>query len=37
MRLGIFQILEQASQLKTTDEKVEFLRKHNNGSLQMIL
>jgi hypothetical protein len=37
MRLGIFQILEQASQLKTTAEKVEFLQKHSNGSLQMIL
>lgn len=37
MRLGIFQILEQASQLKGTEEKVAFLRNNDSGALRAIL
>ena len=37
MRLGIFQVLEQASKLKATEEKIDFLRVNNSPSLQIIL
>lgn len=37
MRLGIFQVLEQASKLKATEEKIEFLRANNSPSLQIVL
>lgn len=37
MRLGIFQILEQTSQLKGTEEKVAFLRNHDSVALQTVL
>jgi hypothetical protein len=37
MRLGIFQVLEQASKLKGTEDKVLFLRANNSPALQTIL
>jgi hypothetical protein len=37
MRLGIFQILEQASALKSTEDKINFLRQNQNPALQTIL
>lgn len=37
MRLGIFQVLEQASKLKGTEEKINFLRANNSAALQIIL
>lgn len=37
MRLGIFQVLDQASKLKATEEKIEFLRANNSPALQIIL
>lgn len=37
MRLGIFQILEQASKLKSTEEKIAFLRTNDSAALQNIL
>ncbi len=37
MRLGIFQVLEQTSQLKGTEEKINFLRIHGSPALQQIL
>lgn len=37
MRLGIFQVLEQASQLKGTEEKIAFLRNNDSVALQNIL
>lgn len=37
MRLGIFQILEQTSKLKSTEEKIAFLRANDSAALQNIL
>jgi hypothetical protein len=37
MRLGIFQVLEQASKLKGVEEKINFLRANNSPALQTIL
>ena len=37
MRLGIFQVLEQASQLKSAEEKIQFLRNNNGPALQTVL
>lgn len=37
MRLGIFQILEQASKLKGTEDKIQFLRSNSSAPLQQIL
>lgn len=37
MRLGIFQVLEQASALKSTEEKINFLRANNSPALLLIL
>lgn len=37
MALMISEILEQASQQKTKKEKIDFLRKHDNPSLRIIL
>lgn len=37
MRLGIFQVLEQASTIKGTEEKINFLRNNNSPALQIIL
>ena len=37
MRLGLFQILEKASELKSTQEKVDFLRSQNNNALLAVL
>lgn len=37
MRLGIFQVLEQASKIKSTQEKIDFLRTNNSPALQTIL
>lgn len=37
MRLGIFQIFEQASKLKASEEKINFLRTHDSAALQSIL
>lgn len=37
MRLGIFQVLEQASKLKGGEDKVNFLRANNSPALQIIL
>lgn len=37
MRLGIFQVLEQASQLKGAEEKIQFLRNNNSPALQTVL
>lgn len=37
MRLGIFQILEQASKFKTNEEKIDFLRSNSSAGLQSIL
>lgn len=37
MRLGIFQVLQQASTLKGTEDKINFLRANNSPALQMIL
>ncbi len=37
MRLGIFQVLEQASQLKSTEDKINFLRTNGSPALHQIL
>lgn len=37
MRLALFQILQQTSELSGTAAKVEFLRKHDSNPLRMIL
>lgn len=37
MRLGIFQILEKASELKTNQERIDFLRAQNSNALLQIL
>lgn len=37
MRLGIFQILEQTSQLKGTEAKIAFLHNNDSGALRTIL
>jgi hypothetical protein len=37
MRLGIFQVLEQASQLKSTEDKINFLRSNQNAALLTVL
>ena len=36
MRLGIFQILEQTSELKSNEEKINFLRTNGSVALQQI-
>lgn len=37
MRLGIFQVLEKASEIKSTEEKINFLRANGSPALQQIL
>ena len=37
MRLGIFQVLEHASQLKSTEDKINFLRTNGSPALHQIL
>lgn len=37
MRLGLFQILEEASKLKSAEDKVNYLRAQNNNALMLIL
>lgn len=37
MRLGIFQVLEQASKQKGTEDKIKFLQENNSPALQTIL
>lgn len=37
MRLGIFQVLEQASKLKSVEDKINFLRANHSAALEIIL
>jgi hypothetical protein len=37
MRLSIAEIVNKATELKTVDEKVEWLRKHDNSALRTVL
>lgn len=37
MRLGLSEILKRASEFKSTNEKVDFLRKNDNGALRSII
>ena len=37
MRLGIFEVLKKTSELSTTAERVEFLRRNQNGALLTVL
>jgi hypothetical protein len=37
MRLALFQVLQQASEISGTNAKVEFLRQHDSNPLKMLL
>lgn len=37
MRLSISEIVAKATELKTVEEKVEWLKKHNNSALRLVL